>query len=64
MNRDEATITLFDLKDRLKWRDWNYEEFEDGRIRFKVIRLTRNSEIYFNNFDEFTDFLAILSVSH
>lgn len=64
MDRDEATIILFDLKEKLKWRDWKIKEYEDGRIRFKIERLTRDSEIYFNNFDEFTDFLATLSVAH
>lgn len=64
MNRDEVTILLFDLKAKNKWRSWDLQEYTDGRVRFKVERLTRNSEVYFNNFDEFTDFLALLSVSH
>lgn len=64
MDKDELTIQLLDLQEKNKWVNFEYEELLDGRIRFKVIRRTKkDSEIYFNDYDRFTDFIAILAVS-
>lgn len=64
MNKDELTIHLLDLQEKNKWVNFEYDELSDGRIRFKVIRRTKKeSEIIFDNYDRFTDFIAILAVS-
>jgi hypothetical protein len=63
MDRDELTVLLLDLERKHGWRRWNIFEYDDGRVKFTVERLTRNSEIYLNSFDEFTDFVAVLAAS-
>lgn len=61
MKKSELDKQLEELKRKNRWKSYHYEETSKGKFYFRVTRLRDDSEIYFDDYDQFVDFVINLN---